>query len=82
MISATHAPATSFLSKAIRTGLAPTGLLKMRSVASVTTPQVDTVLPVDLQATGRLPTANELDDRIRATGGVQRARQPDANRVP
>ena len=38
IISATHAPATSFLSNAIRTGLAPTGLLKIRSVASVTTP--------------------------------------------
>jgi hypothetical protein len=40
IMSATHAPATSFLSNAIRTGLAPTGLLKIRSVASVTYTQL------------------------------------------
>jgi hypothetical protein len=38
MMSATQAPATSALSKPISTGRAPSGLGRMRSHASVTTP--------------------------------------------
>jgi hypothetical protein len=38
MMSETQAPATSLESKPISTGRAPSGLRRMRSVASVTTP--------------------------------------------
>ena len=67
MMSETQAPATSLEAKPMRTGRAPSGLRRMRSVASVTTPS----WPSEPQTTPR-----------RSRPGASRWAPPSSTTVP